>query len=216
MMSWALSTRSPRHRHASPSALTRRCSNSRVATASRSAYRSTVMRPALLRRGSVAVLIAATAGASVASGAAASGGFPPSIYPPAVHSRGAVSACPNPEGLHPFTPPVTSAAVASASRYDRVSEAVDLRASDRAWWPQVRTMWRTGRPGKGVENQVADGSEPLDRSGYAVIVRFSCGQSLVSRSLQVTIGPRHMRCAACRSQLFFVDRRGHALLYYVY
>jgi hypothetical protein len=25
-----------------------------------------------------------------------------------------------------------------------------------------------------------------------------------------------MRCAACRTQLFFVDRRGHALLYYVY
>jgi hypothetical protein len=55
-------------------------------------------------------------------------------------------------------------------------------------------MWRKGRPGKGVENQVVDGSEPLDRSGYAVVARFSCGQSLVSRSLQVTIRPRHMRC----------------------
>jgi hypothetical protein len=183
---------------------------------SRSAYRSTVMRPALLRRGSVAVLIAATAGASVASGAAASGGFPRSVYPPPVHSRGAVSPCPNLEGLDLFTPSVTTAAVESASRYDRASEAVDLRAADRAWWPHVRTIWRTGRPGKGVESQVVDGSEPLDRSGYAVIVRFSCGQSLVSRSLQATIGPRHMRCSACRSQLFFVDRRGHALLYYVY
>ena len=174
------------------------------------------MRPSLLRWGSAAVLIAAAAGAGAASGVAASGGFPPSVYPAPAHSRGAVSPCPNPEGLRQFTPPVTSAAVASAGRYDRVSEAVDLRASDRAWWAAVRTVWRTGTPGKGAENQVVDGSEALGRSGYAVIVRASCGESLVSRSLQVTIGPRHMRCAACRSQLFFVNRRGHALLYYVY
>jgi hypothetical protein len=174
------------------------------------------MKPAMLRRGSVAVLIAATAGAGVASGAAASSGFPPLIYPPPVHGRAAVSSCPSPEGLGSFTASVTSAAVESATRYDRVSEAVDLRASDRAWWPQVRTLWHTGKPAKGAANQVVDGSEPLDISGYAVIARFSCGKSVVSRSLQVTIGPRHMRCDACRSQLWFVDRRGHALLYYVY
>jgi hypothetical protein len=173
------------------------------------------MRPALLRWGAVAVLIAAAAAAGVASGAAASSG-PPSIYPAPVHSRGAVSPCPSPEGLDRFTPQATSAAVESASRHGQVSEAVDLGASDLAWWPQVRRMWRTGKSAKGLANQVVDGSEPLDRSGYAVIVNASCGRSLVSKSLQVTIGPRHMRCAACRSQLWFVNRRGHALLYYVY
>jgi hypothetical protein len=174
------------------------------------------MKRALLRWRSVAVLIATTAGAGVASSAAALGGFPPSIYPPSVHGRGAISSCPTPEGLDPFTPSVTRAAVESASRYDRISKAVDLGASDRAWWPQVRTMWRTGQPANGAENQVVDGSEPLDSSGYGVIARFSCGQSLVSRSLQVTIGPRHARCDACRSHLWFVNRHGHALLYYVY
>ena len=161
------------------------------------------------------MLIAVTWCASVAAGAATSRGFPPSIYPPPVHSRGAVSPCPNPDGVELFAPSVTRAAVQSARRYDRVSEAVDLRASDRAWWPEVRTMWRTEKPGKGA-GPVVDGSEPLDKSGYAVIVRSSCGKSLVKQSLQVTIGPPHMRCEACRSQLFFVDRRGHALLYNVY
>jgi hypothetical protein len=174
------------------------------------------MTHALTRRGFTAVLIAVTACAGVASGAAASGGFPPSIYPPPVHSHGAVAPCPNADGLEPFTPPATSAAVASAGRYDKVSEAVDQRASDRAWWPQVRMMWRTGKPAKGAENQVVDGSEPLSRSGYAVIANAACGHALVSLSLQVTIGPRQMRCDACRSQLWFVDRRGHALLYYAY
>ena len=175
------------------------------------------MAAAVPRWGAAAVLIVATAAAGVASGAAASGGFPPSIYPQPVHARGgAVSPCPNPDGLLPFTPAVSSAAVAAASRYDRVSEAADMSAADRALWPQLRTLWRTGRPAKGAASEVVEGSEPLDRSGYAVIVRSSCGRSLVSRSLQVTIGPRHERCDACRSQLFFLNRRGHALLYYAY
>lgn len=163
------------------------------------------------------VLIAAMASGTVARGAAASGSFPQSIYPSPVVGRGAVSPCPNPAGLQPFTRSATAAAVASARRYLRISEAVDLRNSDRAWWPQVRAMWRRGgKAGKGLANQVVDGSEPLAESGYAVIARFSCGQALVSRSLQVTIGPRDMRCDACRSQEWFVDRRGHALLYYIY
>lgn len=174
------------------------------------------MKPHCLRRCSVAVLLAAMAGVGVASAAAASGGFPSSVFPPPVHGRGAVSLCPNPEGLVPFTPVVTSAAVESARRYDRVSEAADIRASDRAWWPHIRTTWRTGKPQKGMANQVVEGAEPLGESDYSVIARFSCGQSLVSKSLQIAIGPRHTRCDACRSQLWFVDRRGHALLYYVY
>ena len=174
------------------------------------------MKPHCLRRWSVGVLLAATTGFGVASAAAASGGFPSSVFPPPVHGRGAVSRCPNPEGLVAFTPSVTSAAVASARRYDRISETADLRASDRAWWPQIRTMWRAAKPETGIENQVVEGSERLGESDYSVIARFSCGQSLVSKSLQVAVGPRHMRCDACRSQLWFVDRRGHALLYYVY
>ena len=91
-----------------------------------------------------------------------------------------------------------------------------MRDSDRAWWPQVRALWRTGKPAKGVENQIVDGFAPLDRSGYDVIVRASCGRSLVSLSLMVTVGPRNTRCDACRSHLWFVDRRDHPLLYYVY
>jgi hypothetical protein len=175
------------------------------------------MRGALARRGFAAILIAATVGAGFASGAAGAGGaFSPSIYPPPVHSRGAVAPCPNPDGLEPFSAPATSAAVASAGRYDKVSEAVDQRASDRAWWPQVRIMWRTGKPARGADDEVVDGSEPLSLSAYQVIAHAACGQSLVSLSLQVTIGPRRMRCDACRSQLWFVDRRGRALLYFDY
>jgi hypothetical protein len=97
-----------------------------------------------------------------------------------------------------------------------VSEAVDLRDSDRAWWPAVRAVWRSGKPGNGALNQVVDGSEPLSRSGYAVFARAGCAEALVPESLLVVVGPRDQRCAACRSQVFFVDRRGRALIYYIY
>jgi hypothetical protein len=162
------------------------------------------------------VLIAAAPGASVAT-ATASGGLPPSIYPPPLRSRGALPACPNPAGLQPFNRNVTSAAVASANRYLQVSEAVDLHNSDPAWWPQVRAMWRRrGQPQPGLRGEVVDKSEPLRAALYSVLVRSSCGGSLVAKSLLVMVGPRHQRCAACRSNLFFLDRRGHALLYYTY
>jgi len=170
----------------------------------------------VLVRGGSALLIGAVVGAS-APIATASSRFPPSIYPPPVRSRGgALAACPNPAGLTSFTTSATAAARRTASRYLRVSEAADLRASDRAWWPLVRQSWRSRKPGKGAGAEAALGSEPASRSGYAVIVRFSCGQSLIAKSLLVTVGAPNARCVACRSQVFFIDRRGRALIYFVY
>jgi hypothetical protein len=174
------------------------------------------MRLGPLRAASAALLIAAATAAG--AGAAASAGLPLNIYPPPVHSRGgALSSCPNPAGLEPVTRTATAKAVASASAYDKTSRALDLRASDTSWWPQVRSMWRTGRPE--LVNEVVDGTELLSRSDLSTIVAFSCGGSLVARSILVGVGPRQWHppyCEACRTKLFFVDRRGRALLYYVY
>jgi hypothetical protein len=147
--------------------------------------------------------------------------FPASVYPQPTHSRGgALAACPNPSGLQPFTRADTSAAVRSASRYGQASEALDIRSSDRAWWPQVRNTWRTRSPRHAGASQTVSGpAAPASRSDYSMIVRFSCGHSLVARSLVVGVGPRQTHapyCEACISHLFFVDRRGHALLYFVY
>ncbi len=162
------------------------------------------------------MLIAAAAGAGVAT-ATASGGRPTSTYPAPLRSRGALPACPNPAGLQPFNRNADSDAVASADRYLEGSEAADLHDSDPAWWPQVRAMWRRrGKPQPGLRGEVVDKSEPLQAALYSVLVRSSCGGSLVAKSLLVIVGPRHQRCAACRSNLFFLDRRGHALLYYTY
>lgn len=174
----------------------------------------------------VAVLAAASGGGpparpAIGTSLAPAGGsspFPPSIYPQPVHSRGgALTACPNPAGAEPFTAAARTAAITIARRYDHVSEAADLRDSDRAWWPSVRRMWRSGKPGQGVSYQVVYGSTVGPRIAYSVVIAYSCGRRLASDSLSVGVGPRQRDgCDACISSLFFIDRRAHPLIYYLY
>lgn len=153
--------------------------------------------------------------------AVAAAGEARSVYPPPVRSMGgALEACPNPAGLERFTEGARNAARRDALRYGRVSLAVDLADSDRAWQPSVRAMWASAStrpaPGSTVVRKVQNATS----NGYRVIVRRSCGQALVRRSLTVTVGPTPVPgtppCEACAENMFFVDRRGHALIYFVY
>jgi hypothetical protein len=163
--------------------------------------------------------VAVIAGAAAAHG---SNVFPASIYPPpvtAVHGH-ALALCPSPVGLEPFTSKATTLALQAAASYDRRNVETDLRNSDRAWWSHVRRMWRTGRPGKEVVNRVVLGSEPAAKSGFAVFVRPACGAPNLRRSLMVTVGPSQAgpgpHCSACNSNLFFIERRGRPLIYFLY
>ena len=154
--------------------------------------------------------------------AGASGGFPPSIYPsPVVAAPGhALALCPNPQGLEPFTSAAARLARRAAASYDRQNLETDLRNSDRAWWPQVRRMWRRGRPVTGLTNHVVLGSEPTAQSGFAVFMSPACGTTTLKKSLMVTIGPSQAgsgpHCSACNSHLFFINRRGRPLIYFLY
>jgi hypothetical protein len=165
------------------------------------------------------VALAGGFGAAAAAGALQ---FRVSVSPPPVTARagGALAACPSPAGLERFNATTTKLAAQIASSYGRISLTHDLRDSDRAWRPQVRDTWRSGKPSEEALHRVVYGSgEPLSKSSYSVIVRFSCGQALVRKSLTVRIGPRQSHppyCDACTSTVFFVDRRGRALIYYLY
>jgi hypothetical protein len=161
-----------------------------------------------------AVLVASMAG--VAS--AGADRFPAAIYPPPVSSAagGALAACPNPAGLEPFDRPAAESALRAANNYGRVSLAVDLRDSDRAWWPRVRQLWRLGHPAAGASGEVARGPSPGPTTAYAVIVRYSCGSALIGKSVAVYLAPRQRHnCDACVASVYFIDRRGHALIYWL-
>jgi hypothetical protein len=154
--------------------------------------------------------------------AAAAGGFPPSIYPSPVAAvpGHALALCPNRQGLDPFTSPAVRLALRAAASYGRQNLDTDLRNSDRAWWPQVRRMWRTGRPGTGLSNHVVLGSESTAQSAFAVFMGPACGSTTLRKSLMVTVGPSQAgsapHCSACNSHLFFINRRGRPLIYFLY
>ena len=160
-------------------------------------------------------------GSGAAVAAVAVDQFPAAVYPQSVAATPdhALALCPNPSGLVAFSAKARKAAVQAAKAYDRASLAADLRNSDRAWWSNVRKMWASGHPGTDVEKRVVLGSGPTAASGLSVFMGPACGASTLAKSLMVTIGPPQSPgnvCDACRSHLFFVDRAGRPLIYYLY
>ena len=159
---------------------------------------------------------------AISATARGSNGFPASIYPPPVAAvpDHALALCPNHQGLKPFTSDATKLALQAAASYDRRNLETDLHNSDRAWWPDVRRIWRTGHPGSGLSNSVVLGLEPTVHSGFARFISPACGTLTLNRSLTVTIGPSQAgpgpHCNACNSHVFFIDRRGRPLIYFLY
>ena len=141
------------------------------------------------------------------------------IYPAPVKAKagGALRLCPSSEGLVAFDSAGRKAAGAAALGYGRKSLASDLANSDRAWRREVEVMWRRGTHPVPVRVR---GVKRASANPYHVIVRRSCGSGIVARSLTVTVGPvpapGERECTACELTFFFVDRRGHALIYYIY
>jgi hypothetical protein len=87
-----------------------------------------------------AVVVAALVAATVA--------FPARYYPAPVASKGgALSLCPSPAGLAPFSAATVKAATYAADAYPMVNETAAIALSDQAWWPEVRSEWGNNRVG---------------------------------------------------------------------
>jgi hypothetical protein len=165
----------------------------------------------------VATLLAT--GTAGAAGAAGNGGphFSPSIYPTPVAARtGALSACPNPRGLEPFTPAAVHRAVRQASGFTGAGVAAERLESDRSFWPQLRPGPPLGRP-MADEAQAASGTIG---PGH-IIIGHSCGTRLLGETETVVLIPLQANgqpqdCLACRAHFYYIDRLGHALLYFLY
>jgi hypothetical protein len=151
--------------------------------------------------------------------ASAAGG----VYVSPTPSRGGeLVSCPSLVGLQGFSNTAVITARADVMRYGRVSLADDLAASDLSWQPSVRITWRTAThkvKGKRV-GEVVLGPTHASRNPYSVIVRRSCGQKVVARSITFTTVPgsksHPMNCEACRGTIFLIDRRGYPLIYFAY
>jgi hypothetical protein len=173
-------------------------------------------------KGLLALVVAALLVAGVAAEAGAAPRLSPSVYPtpvPAVHT-GALSACPNPHGLVPFTSNAVRAAAAEASAYLRVSLAAERLVSDRSFWSSIQPRTQGPSSAASAEPFAAEPASGATGPGH-LIIGHSCGTRLLRRTETVVIVPlqadgQPQACLACRTSFFYIDRLGHALLYFVY
>jgi hypothetical protein len=131
-------------------------------------------------------------------------GFPVARYPRPTRS------CPSLQGLRPFGTRVRGSALKTAARVDIDPLWNGLRLSDRAWWPGLYQGQNDGLYEGGRHRVIEFGSAAADP--YSSGVARACGSALVRLSLAVVIG--HSGYSDQVSHLYFLDRRGHALLYW--
>jgi hypothetical protein len=141
------------------------------------------------------------------------------IQPPARSAShgSALALCPSTEGLEYFNTSSVKAAAKIAGRFGNSTRAADLASSDRAWWPEVRHNW-AGARGSPISHLSTTGVRRLvDSPDLGQIISRACGKGLVSHTEVVFARPTTSeQCDACGVSIFFVDRRKHALVYYIY
>lgn len=123
---------------------------------------------------------------------------------------GMTTGCPSPAGLRPFDAAATKDAVRAAETVDIPPFARGLRLSDPSWWSGFYTNQIDGRYGVGRHHVYTVGAADADPYSPAVLQR--CGAALVRDSLAIVVGPGVYSDQV--SHMFFLDRNGHALLYW--
>jgi len=124
------------------------------------------------------------------------------------HPGAGLAACPSSHGLEPFSPAAEAAARQLAGQWG-TGFSVELQGSDRAWWPGVVADFTgSGREGRGTVETVSPAREDL----YASTVGHDCGESLVSDSLVIVLGPSAYSTAV--SHLYLLNRDGTPLVYF--
>jgi hypothetical protein len=142
------------------------------------------------------------------------------VQPPARSAShgSALALCPSTEGLEYFNSNSVKAASRIAGRFGDSTRAADLASSDRAWWPDVRNNWAGGKGSPIGHLAITGVSRLVDSPDLGQIISRACGKALVSHTEVVFARPTTAseHCDACALSIFFVDRRKHTLVYYIY
>jgi hypothetical protein len=145
-------------------------------------------------------------------------GFPLAVYPdrpgPALeHYPGH---CPDRAGVQRPTASSRAQTLSVVAGLGRAF-STDLRLSDRAYWPQLRSSWLAGTASSAAAGRVIY-SGPLEsrNPGYGLadlarIVRTACGDR-TARDTWVVVLSRAGEPGA-RSEFLLLDRRGHVLVW---
>lgn len=161
-------------------------------------------------------------GVGAGSTASANPSFPLSIYPVPVEGarHGYLAQCPNPKGIVPFTATAVKIAIRETDHFPKVSADVEKLASDRSFWTKIHGS----KPGFGLIT-VGSSFSAKPESGVGGpagdLINRSCGPRLLKRTQTVALIPlqpngEQQNCDDCVVRFFYIDRQGHALLYFVF
>ncbi len=157
--------------------------------------------------GDARVLAVRTVGATFP--AVGAPGFPAQVYPPArPASGGDLASCPSTQGLEPVGDRALHVARGMALEYNS-DDMLDLQDTDRSWWEGDFDLLDSQA---GTGNTAVVSLLPASRDTFAGAVSASCGAKLVRDSLVVELGPSSDSFAV--GHLYFLDRRGHPLVYF--
>jgi len=119
-----------------------------------------------------------------------------------------------------FTPAAVANAVQEAGDFPNASNATERLASDRSFWPRLHGS----KPGFGLI--ATDTFSPEPHVGVGVggpafyLIERSCGSRVVKATESVVLVPLQPDGQAqncdCRVSLFYIDRQGHAMLYFLF
>jgi hypothetical protein len=129
------------------------------------------------------------------------------VFPLSTPAHGtdpALTSCPTPAGVVPFTPAATAAARLMLGLWN-TDFSYNLHASDRSWWTELIATYAGGR-------QTVGAASPAAGTLYAPAIAAACGQQLVHDSIAVVMGPSVYSFAA--EHLYLVDRDGTPLVYF--
>jgi hypothetical protein len=146
-------------------------------------------------------------------------GFSASVYPPPASfpKWGMQSGCPSLDGVQA---PGTPAPDTFRSTVDSLGQnlAADLHAADRAFWPDLVSE---PVPGSRPSPKQALSGAAARTAPYADLIANSCGQQTLSRSWWIQTCPASVATGCARQpglvqHFFFINRRGHWLLWLTY
>ncbi len=138
-------------------------------------------------------------------------GFPAFRYPAARSPRGSgLASCPSDKGLERFTPQAVAQAENIAKKYRSSQFASDIAVTDRSWWT---ADFREFAFGGGLGRHAVSGETLTAASPMAADIARACGSMLVDESIAVRVG--RSGYSDFTGTLYFLDRNGQPLVYYV-
>jgi hypothetical protein len=148
--------------------------------------------------------------------------YSPLIYPSPIPARTseALVQCPNPKGLVAFTPIATSQAKRETSQV-AVGElpATKLKTDPSLWSSLVKFNSRHASK-KTPQFPRQEFNKGVPSAPGSAIVASSCGKNLVAKTEVIDVIPLNSAgvrtCNDCTADYYYIDRRGHALLYGVF